>query len=145
MSEPNPYAPPNAVVSDINLSEEIARPRLLDVAAMLLWTSLIVWALTAVFDASAGKLLKNVSPVATVIVLAVSVGVNAGLTALVVTGRNWARILWLVLCAVGFIAQFATGFPSGFIERSTWVLQTVMNLAVFGILLTPTAARWFKR
>jgi len=35
MNEVNSYAPPNAAVSDIQLNEDIPRPHLLDVAAMM--------------------------------------------------------------------------------------------------------------
>jgi hypothetical protein len=145
MHEVNPYAPPGAVVSDLHLNEEIPRPRRVGVAAMLLWADLSVWFLSTLFDVSAGNILKGASPVVVVIVIAFSAGLNTWLIVKVAAGRNWARILWLVLSVVGMIAQFATGFPSGLIDRSSWILQTLMNLAVFGILLTPSAARWFKR
>ena len=145
MNEVNPYAPPRAVVSDHHLNEEIPRPRRVDVAAMLLWVDLSVWFLSALFDASGGRVLKGASPVVVVMVIAFSASLNAWLIVKVATGRNWARILWLVLSVVGMIAQIARGFPSGLVARSSWILQTLMNLAVFGILLTPSAARWFKR
>lgn len=145
MNEVNPYAPPRAVVSDLHLNEEIPRPQRVYIAAMLLWADLIVWLLSTLFDVAGGHILKGASPVVAVIVVAFSAGLNAWLIVKVAAGRNWARILWLVLSVVGMIAQVATGFPSGLIARSSWILQSLMNLAVFWILLTPSASRWFKR
>jgi len=145
MNEPNPYTPPSAFVSDIQLNEDVPRPRLLDVAAMLLWADLGLWVITTFCDVSAGKLLKGQSPPTVVILLVFSTGVNAWLVAKVAAGRNWARIVWLILSGGGMIGQFVAGFPAGWFDQSSWILQTIMSVVVFVILLTPTAGRWFNR
>src|SRR5262245_21125810 len=93
----NPYAPPKAVVSDAPELPRV-RSRAVKIAVALLWIELALvlvgWVLAS--DITVGTLeaeYKFLTDVFMVIMVAVSVWINIK----VWQGRNWARIVALVL------------------------------------------------
>ena len=65
-------------------------------------------------------------------------------------GRNWARVLYLVLVIVGLLI-FINGAARGAIlaappiARFSSVLNLALNLAVIWLVFTPPGGAWFKR
>lgn len=151
MSDINPYAPPQAPVADVQIAPEHAqrRPLNLVIAVRLLWISFGIGLISLPL-----KLFFAPIPMsAPLIVMAFSVAgivalMNAWLIVKIASGRNWARIVWIVLYAIGVCAivmspQFLAG--NSLIVRLINVIQFLMQLVVVALLLTPTAVQWFKQ
>src|SRR6185437_1928527 len=98
--ERNPYAPPVSTVADpTEIRRE--RPKEVTLAVKLLWTTLAL--------GLAGMFLQPLNATAPAQWIGVIIGVGAvfGIWAWIVSkiarGRNWARILFLVLVVLGLI------------------------------------------
>jgi hypothetical protein len=148
MDTVNPYSPPKSTVADaedrINAGE---KPRNVKIAMLLLWASFGLGLLGSVIKVVKGEYPPVLSlPVAIVIYSLAqlpAVWFNLQLGA----GRNWARIVWLILFGVGaLISVLAFRVVADSIKGDVMRLgiQTVMGLAITGLLLTPSAARWYK-
>lgn len=145
---PNPYAPPQAHVTDAppDTGQEFERPITVRVAAWLLWLSLAVFVVSfliriksAAFPAGSLKM----AIATTVLNVAVSLWLNLK----IVAGRNWARIVWLVLFLIGVLltaALFLTVLRKN-IANPLLFLQGLVSMVTAVLLLTPSAGRWFRR
>lgn len=93
----NPYAPPNAPVSEVASEALAVRPREVTRAVWLSWSSLIVGQLLYLANALVDG--KGYRPI---LLMSLAIGVPLGLllawwiNGKILKGRNWARILLLL-------------------------------------------------
>jgi len=142
----NPYAPPKAVVADLETrGASRGRPHEIILATRLLWFSLTLGVVNFAFDSAviAGSLLPGSLAVALL-----SWGSLAGLTHNMARGRNWARIVFLVLYVAGvpvsiwvLPAMLDRSIVLTAVSLAMSVLQTVALYLVF----IGGGARWFRR
>lgn len=157
----NPYSPPTAEVADIEgdtASHE--RPANVTLGIRVLWAELALGLVALVVggDATlAGDLdgdmwMANVAGL--VYVLAVF-GVTALFTWYAWRGRNWARILHLVLLLFGVLTTIFALVASNWLFPELqgngmeffdvyYVGQTLLNVAGVLLLFTPSANRWYR-
>jgi hypothetical protein len=150
MNDVNPYATPKAPVADIHPSEEAEhRPTTVTAAITLLWTKLGLGVLVTLITIAAGNL-PTVPWRPTLLASAVALVLCfAWLNWKVGARRNWARVVCIVLSLIGFVAPYILPDEHTAPAHGVWKylnhVQDFMELAVFILLLTPSAALWFKR
>jgi hypothetical protein len=149
LMERNPYAPPVSAVAD---PAEVrgARPKEVTQAVKLLWLSFFLGIggtfLFQRFDATSaaqwiGVLLGG----------GLAFGFWAWVIAKIAKGRNWARILFLVLVILGLVATIFV-MPTALALYKAQPLSGVLSLVNFVLeictmylLLTAPAREWFKQ
>jgi hypothetical protein len=143
----NPYAPPKALVTDSQVEAEPIhqRPTTVRVAVWLLWVTLAVSVVS-----SAVRIKGATVPAAMNYALGLLI-FNAVLSIWlylkIAAGRNWARIVWMVWFLLG--ATLTAAMFLTVLKQYSWNalarIQGLLQIVVFVLLLTPSAARWFKR
>jgi hypothetical protein len=123
----------------------MAKPRQVVWATSLLWTSLALGLFTTVLDWSYERSLAPVSKL--VSDLALTFLFLSFLIWKISQGRNWARIVYLVLFLFGGVFYFT--FAAAAIRRSTAVafltiLQGVMQFAALVLVFGVPGKDWFK-
>lgn len=97
----NPYAPPAATVADGDQLPARVKPLAIRRAVVLMWASLALNILILVLD---WRFQISQAPVLVVILSEViGVAIAVWLILKITVGRNWARIVYLVLLALGLI------------------------------------------
>jgi uncharacterized membrane protein YagU involved in acid resistance len=148
MSSPqeNPYAPPKAVVSDAPEPPRV-RPRAVKIAVALLWVELLLalvnWGLSS--DITVGTPEAEYK-LFTDIFMAIMVAVSAWINIKVWQGRNWARIVALVLTILSFPTLLA--LPEMYREDALSAALSLAALAldvVAMILVFGPGREWFRR
>ena len=142
----NPYAPPKALVTDSQVeAEAIQQPTTVRVAVWLLWVTLAVSVASSAvrFKGTTALAVLNYALGLLIFNAVISIWLNLKIAA----GRNWARIVWMVWFLLGATltaAMFLTvlkQYPWNALAR----VQGLLQIVIFVLLLTPNAARWFKR
>ena len=140
----NRYAPPVAAVADV--ADEIHRPRPRQVvwAVRLLWATLILWVLQMGFD------FVRAPPVAIAgVVLPTSfmVAFAGYVNICIYRGRNWARILTLLLTILSTaLVLFGPSDPTdSTLERVFTAVNTTSDVVCMYLLFTSPGSTWFKR
>ena len=145
----NPYAPPKAVVADPVIDPApFSRPHEVTLAARLLWVALALGALNFMVDsvraASGGSL-----PLAAVVISLLTLGLLGWLTQKIAHGRNWARIVFLIMFVAG-VPIFFSQLPA-MLERSVFataissVAISVLQIVALYLVFIGVGARWFRR
>lgn len=146
--ERNPYAPPVSPVAD---PTEVRgeRPKEVTLAVKLLWFSLLLGV--------AGVFLQplNAKAPAQWLGVVIGAGVVFGIWAWIVSkiakGRNWARILFLVLVILGLVVTVFVLPTAMAIYRARPLnglisfINLVIEIITMYLLLTAPARAWFKR
>jgi hypothetical protein len=136
----NPYEPPKSDVRDASPLRMVAeRPRAILQAIALLWISSglgFAGSLSEVAD-SQGALIFSVFVMA-----ALAAGLSVGIW----RGRNWARILYLILVLLSLTNLVSTW---GLTERPQFevaleAVSFVADAGSFFLMFTPPGALWFQ-
>jgi hypothetical protein len=141
----NRYAPPVALVSEIADKPLPARPRPVAWAIRLLWASTALSVLPSVAEIlqtpTAAHLLFGLLSQAVAIAFACYLYVCVG------RGRNWARIVLLVLVALNtaVVALVPAARSGSTFEQVFMLLNTACDIASMALLFTPAASAWFRK
>jgi hypothetical protein len=142
----NPYQPPRSALADFNDAPFAGRPRLINVAAGLIVASLPVGYLYAALQWDLLGLEGML--VLYVIIAAVMTSVVAWITYEIWQGRNWARIVLLIVTLWG-VAFSAREVPPLFVDApvvaSVFVFRYVLVLAALAIAFLTPARHWFSK
>jgi hypothetical protein len=150
--QPNPYAPPHAQVRDIDPDRRpLQKPQQVRLAVALLWVSLALGPLNLLLD--------DRSPARTIVasqpaLLGLMAGVLAGVLALMAVlvvfiyrGRNWARVVYLVMYLLGalpWLLSLPVLFGHSPVAGAVYVVQgTIQAIALYFIFSQPGSA-WFR-
>ncbi len=144
----NPYAPPNALVADMPPPRVVsACPASVLWAVRLLWASLALGAVYIAFrplrPPPSGMSPLGLRAIGLVVILAPWLWLVLKIAA----GRNWARLTWIIVAAVGTLWMLIS--PEKVIRldplgRASFTIQTTLQLTAMMLLLSPRARRWFK-
>jgi hypothetical protein len=141
----SPYAPPKAQVADVAVEERGPRPGQITAALWLLYGSLAVGALHFVADPAMSSALET-NPIAVLIGATVSVAVTAVLVWFLGSGHNWARIVLLILIAIGLVMMLVEEGPQKpSLATLVDVVQTLMQAGGLVLAFLPPGAAWFRR
>lgn len=142
----DPYAPPGSAVDDV-VPERMLRERPPQIvrAVLLLWTSFALALPLVYLDVERAP---EGTAAAGVAVWAVLLGLGAALNVQIWRGANWARIVYLALFAISFLALWFTA--AEMLEKS--VFEFVLNAAnamldafAMYLLFTRPGSLWFRK
>jgi hypothetical protein len=149
--QPNPYAPPAALVADIDAAPAAPCPHV-ELACRLLWISAGV----SMLDTTV-KVMRSPSVVAGIVGAVIGVGIGAGIlfwiTRKLRAGRNWMRWLFTAMNALSWLSiPYLWNFYSAALQRMsgdwsailTMFVQTVVGIAVLVLLHTHLSREWFR-
>jgi hypothetical protein len=144
MNSENPYDPPQSEVRDPDQARLLPqRPRQILQALLLLWIS-------STLGTVSGYSQSQREPGASLAGFAIVVGMILLLTIVMSTGiwrgRNWARIMYLVLVSISFASLVSSW---GLVERPgvEVALESVSYVADFGsffLMFTRPGSLWFQ-
>jgi hypothetical protein len=157
----NPYSPPTAEVADIEGdTASLERPANVTNGIRVLWAQLALGLVALVVDGFTapaedpddGMWIATLAGLAFTLVIS---GVVALFTWYAWKGRNWARIVHLVMLILGTLttlfAIFASSwlFPGAPVDGTefldvSYVGQTLLNVAGVVLLFTPSANHWYR-
>ena len=142
----SPYAPPGARVADqAPAPPPFPRPRQVTFAVGLLWVSFgLGFPLSYLAAARAPDI--GFHPVLLLFTFAMLV-LAAALNVLVYKGRNWARIIVLLLVLVAGLFLFVPSeepTPPGMLEQALNILSFVLELIAIYLLFSWPGALWFR-
>lgn len=149
-SQPNPYLPPVARVADPPIDpasfDGVPRPRVVTIALRLLWSSIAIEVVDAAFDAHDAWRTSSSVVISANGTMAL-VGVVCGLIFMIGRRRNWARLVYAFLFALGTGVQVWNweALLSG-PTRDLWTIvpQFAVQLAGMILLFLPAAGTWFR-
>jgi hypothetical protein len=142
----NRYSPPGAQVADINLAQGTAGPSLLNVAALLL-----VGTIASGFVSSAlqWQYLRSQATVGFIVFGGASTTILISwLSYKIWKGRNWARILMLVLFIAGMplsYPQLPIVFARSPAAAFIFVFQTIAQASALYIVFLTSAKQCFRK
>jgi len=142
----NRYAPPSARVDDpVTSAAETAAPAALKLATRLLWASLAMGLVNAALEWN--YVAATVTPNFVWGVLIFTFGLIAILTFNIGRGRNWARIVLLVLAIIGLpsLVQMPAMFARSPVSASLSLLQTAIQLTALYIVFFTSARHAFSK
>ena len=143
---PNPYTPPKADVKDLGPERLLAeRPRPVVYAVVLLWISLVLGVPVVYWEHQ--RTPAEVAPfywVPAVLILGLVIVVNI----FIWRGRNWARIVALVLVVISFLSFLGTmgeilSHPA--IEFVLNIVTLAIDAVAMYLLFTKPGVLWFRR
>jgi hypothetical protein len=154
----NPYTPPKAEVSaagpELNVDVSKTRPVAVNIALFLLGVEIL---LSAVGVADAPPTMNRGAKIAAVLIGGIDIAVTALLCVFVADGRNWARIVFLVLwifslagLLMGLYMAFVGALPAGTAFDTSWTnvlwLATphLLSLTIVVLLFGPGRS-WFRK
>jgi hypothetical protein len=149
----NPYLPPKAAVADVVSDAPLIRPMAVTIALYLIGARVLMGAavlVSSIIGASGSLLLMGLLAVGFSIAVAIKLGMS------IARGRNWARIVYLVLtlfslASIAFTLVNLSHLPAGVSMRrelSTWwlvtiLLPTALSVTVVVLLFGP-GREWFR-
>jgi hypothetical protein len=143
----NPYSPPKAPVADAQPDTAAVQqqPTAVSTAVSMLWLALVVSIISSALRIKGATHQDAVNYGLWLLIAnaAMSIWLNLKIAA----GRNWARIVWMVWFLLGAAATVALFLT--ILKQYEWNtlarFQGLLQTTAFVLLLTPSAARWFKR
>jgi hypothetical protein len=142
----NPYQPPSAPVKDVARQRAVSeRPDQVWTAVVLLWLSIVVGLVLAAIQ---WKYITSVSsPSVVVLVQIAGLAFFGWLYFKIWHGRNWARIVQLVLTVIGLPFSLMQ-FPELYQRTPTGALitgvQLFMKLSALYLIFISPGRIWFK-
>jgi hypothetical protein len=142
----NPYSPPNAPVADVLSLQGYCRPASINVVLTLFLAPMALALIHATFQ---WWNLRSAVPLASIIVTAVLTTTLIGwLSYKIWQGRNWARIVMLVLFVIGVLIsgpQLPAMFARSRLAAGIFVVQSAAQFAALCIVFFTPARRWFSK
>jgi hypothetical protein len=137
----SPYTPPKSDVAAAE-SQPLPCPSQVNIAVALLWIGwglgLPIWYLSAVRDPATGFLPWMIAFTGTLFIL------SAALNVMVSRGRNWARIVVLVLVALSAIMILFPVDESSALEEVLTGLSVVLEGYAVYLLFTNPGKLWYQ-
>ena len=143
----SPYAPPKAEVRDFGPdSAPLQKPKQVIRAVTLLWVSLSLGVIVFLLDL---RFVQATAPGPAVWLIPIAVlGLLAFLIVSISSGRNWARIVFLVMFVLGALPyllaltdMFSRSVITGSVSTAQFLLQAIAMYLVF----THPGSTWFRQ
>jgi hypothetical protein len=141
----NPYSAPTTTVADVSADPPMQRPRVVAIAVYLLWAEFTLGLLDSVLDWKYTRAQEyyQVSVGFDVVFVILSIWLNWKIW----QGRNWARIVALVLVAysvVSFLPQISASFQRTVLISTLFTVELLLDVAAMYLVFFP-GRRWFAR
>jgi hypothetical protein len=148
----NPYAPPGSQVADVDPGPSApGRPRAVKVAIGLLWLGLALGIPEMIYRMAdpppqiQGTMYRTMLVAGTLFII-LMLSILAWIIMKTARGKNWARVVHLVLLVIGFALAFRTmpaAFAAGVHIGMTNVLQVAAKTAAVILLFLPASNAWY--
>jgi hypothetical protein len=143
------YAPPATEVADPPLVAALpARPRQVQIAVALLWLSLVLGIPEAILSTRPAPTEDGRVDTVFVVVMLLAFAFTFFLTVKVYQGRNWARIVVLVLTALSItmtLFPFDEPRVDGPLLQGLRLLCVLIDVAAMYLVFSKPGSLWFKR
>jgi hypothetical protein len=123
------------------------KPKNVSLGVNLQWVSLVIGVIVAAFD-PAGTGHSSSIPGGIISITAVTTIIVGFLNYMVLRGKNWARITFLVMDLFGiipFILALPHSFSLSIIFGMTGVIQSALQLIALVLFFSASAKPWFKK
>lgn len=140
----NPYSAPRSVVTDTP-PPPMERPRVVVIAVALFWTEVALGLLESLLDWK--HLTADDSATFVLIVDVLFVGLSVLINIMIWRGRNWARIVALVLTAlavVGFAPIIGAEFARAPLVTVLGMIELLLDVIALYLVFVP-GRQWFAR
>ena len=140
----NPYSAPRSAVTDTP-PPPMERPRVVVIAVALLWTEVALGLLESLLDWK--NLMANESARFGLIVDVLFVGLSVLINIMIWRGRNWARIVALVLtmlAVVGFAPVIGVEFARAPFVTLLGMSEMLLDVIALYLVFVP-GRQWFAR
>ena len=139
------FAPPVAIVGDVAEAAPLPRPAQVRWAVRLLWASMVLALPEAIVEEARAPTMAHL--VGGLLIEAVMLLFACWLYVCVTRGRNWARIvlLLLTLLSTGMVVLVPLARGATPLEQVYTWLNTVCDVVCMGLLFSPPASAWFRR
>ena len=140
----NPYSAPRSTVTDTP-SPPMERPRVVVIAVALLWTEVALGLLESLLDWK--HLTSDDSATFVMIVDLLFVGLSVLINIMIWRGRNWARIVALVLtvlAVVGFAPVVGVEFARAPLVTLLGLGELLLDVIAMYMVFVP-GRQWFAR
>jgi len=140
----NPYSAPRSTVTDTP-PPPMERPRVVIIAVALLWTEVALGLLESLLDWK--NLMASESARFGLIVDVLFVGLSVLINIMIWRGRNWARIVALVLtmlAVVGFAPVVGVEFARAPIVTLLGMSEMLLDVIALYLVFVP-GRQWFAR
>ena len=150
MESKNPYAPPQAVVEDVSSGAEPPRPAAVTRAVQLLWSAVVVSVVSGILNAFLTEtpgIPRGMYLGFIVFGWVVSFLIIWWILTSIAKGKNWARIVQLVLFVFGILGMLMVFAMPQEVPAAIWVLyaiQMALNLWGMILLFSGPANAWFR-
>jgi hypothetical protein len=145
--EQNPYAAPAARVADADAVRPAERPIQVTRAVWLLWT---VLALGTVVNFIRPQGAVPMGMLMAIVIWLLSTAIYVLFIVKIAAGRNWARIVYLVLTLLGFLfipvswSVLVEVMKSSVLYTVVYFLNTAISVYALYLLFTKPANAWFR-
>jgi hypothetical protein len=149
----NPYLPPKAVVADPVAEAPTTRPMAINIALILIGVRLL-W--TSILLIMRMRRTSDIPIDSAILIAAMAAAITVPLAVGVARGRNWARIVYLILALFSLVSLTSSivsmfDLPAGVSMRSglsSWSMATIflpsaLSIAVVVLLFGP-GREWFR-
>ena len=138
------YAPPTARVADTPPRDPASRPRQVTLAVRLLWASLLL-ALPSFYIAM-DHAPEDASNGVIIVVQIILMALAGYLNLCIGQGRNWARIVALILTVLSLLMVFFLPTPPDetVIEQLINGVSSVLDVVAMVLIFTQPGASWFN-
>jgi hypothetical protein len=144
----NPYAPPKAVVADLETRvSSLSRPHEVTLAIRLLWFSLTLGVFNFAFAYGRVVVAASLPPGALAGALLGWTSL-AWLTFYIGRGRNWARMIFLVGSVAGLpvsIWALPAMLDRSIVATTVSLAMSVLQIVALYLVFIGGGARWFRR
>jgi hypothetical protein len=130
----------------IEQSDNVERPRTVAKAVQFLTSAVVIGLLNAIYT-----LVQRVTGLPMLIALIIVIAFFGLLFLLVMkisAGRNWARMIWLILviCNVPFaVLAYPQAVRANVISGTLSIIIVILQVIGTGLLFTRNASPWFRR
>jgi len=144
----NPYLPPLAKVEDPASIQPVRPPREVKIAFWLLWAVVFFGELNTLV---LPFIIHNVSEIVVMqrlFMLPLTLGFWYWISIKILRGRNWARILLLILLSLVLIAALVTQgrlFQSSTERLIVYSCQVVLEIIAMWLVFIGKGREWFRR
>lgn len=154
MDEDRRFAPPTAALRDVEAEREVAeRPATVRWASVLLWMSFALGGALAVYELHNGSAADPAerAPAVDAVLAGFTFGAlafSALLNVMIYQGRNWARIVYLLLATVALVLLFwpvEEGSAPTTVETIAYAVASLLDFMAMALVFTRPGALWFRR
>ena len=142
----NPYRPPSAEVADLEFADGVARPPLINVATVLLCATFGAGLISSTIQ---WQYLSSRAPIGFLAFTGLfTFALGGWIFYKLWQGRNWARIVMLVMFVVGAplsLPQLPVMFMRSPMGAAIFVFQTAAQLGALYIVFLTSARHWFTK